>query len=186
MVQKLKMLTAKPVGLSSVPRTYLVEKKLSSDPHTHAACSHVQTDRCDFFYKKKKKKDSASAPGRANAGQAMGHPTGSRPGQARPAHSFTATHTARPLLRLLSKLNFKEPRGHQILSHTDSLLEMSFQTGQAARLPCSNPGDSFPSKCTRHWVMTHGCRRQSSKSRVLGLRRLRKKDLELKTCLGYR
>lgn len=55
MVQKLKMLTAKPVGLSSIPRTYLVEKKLSSDPHTHAACSHVQTDRCDFFYKKKKK-----------------------------------------------------------------------------------------------------------------------------------
>lgn len=77
MVQKLKMLTAKPVMLSSVPRTHLVEGKLSSDSHTHAACLHVQTDRCNFFIKRK---DSASAPGRANAGQAMGHLTGSRPG----------------------------------------------------------------------------------------------------------
>lgn len=144
-----------------------------------------QTDAISFI----KRKDSASAPGRANAGPAMGHPTGSRPGQARPAHSFTGIHSARPLLRLLSKLNFKEPRGHQMLPHTHSLLEMSFQIGQAARLPCSNTGGSFTSKCTRHWLMTHGCRRQPSKSRVLGLRRLREKDLEpkaaFKDSLGY-
>lgn len=160
-----------------------MEEKLSSDPHTHAACSHVQTDRQMRFLLYKEK---TLLPHQAGLMLDRQWGTPEVPGQARPAHSFTATHTARPLLRLLRRLNFKELRGHRILSHTDSLLETSFQTGQAARLPCSNPSGSYTSKCTRHWVMTHGCRRQTSKSRVLGLRRLRKKDLELKTCLGYR